>query len=246
MFARHTVTLAAVASLVLVGCSDKTTPNYIGWVPPGPPPGTTKDGGAARDGRARDAQQDTLAPDTTVSADAGQSCTGTPSTFTITGGQLNATALVSATPSLTISPGEYIYGTVQIAVERNDACATCTFSHGWTPTWGVPQSSYDCEGSAPAGKSTKTAVIDLTGPFAAGTYHLILAGALEKDCDHVMAATSSDLTVPKWGDGNDVAAWSLATLSSAASQGYVCADWLTAAGMGKSYVAAAVVQIVVQ
>jgi len=68
--------------------------------------------------------------------------------------------------------------------------------------------------------------VDLEAPEEPGTYHLILAGAAEPGAEEIASGTHwESAPAPRWGDGDDLAAWSAQRLALARSQGWVEVEW---------------------
>jgi hypothetical protein len=117
---------------------------------------------------------------------------------------------------------------------------------GATPTWGNAAGSFWCKGTYPQGSSSIVLSVNLTAPTAAGTYHIIVAGRGEFNCTQVFSGTNWAAGSAIWGDGNDIAQWSSASIATAMASGQVCADWWTASGWSKVWVAATAVRLVVK
>jgi hypothetical protein len=156
-----------------------------------------------------------------------------------TGGQIRilsgtgAFASVSdANDVLNVSPGAALNGTVQLSVlnlapAANNAVAPLIY----TPSWGEHSNSWrQINPWVPTGQSQQQAPISLTAPTTPGTYHIIFAVSWEVGGDHVASGTSwgigKDLgygwvnNYDIWNDGNDIADFNAAQLSSAQSNGW--------------------------
>jgi hypothetical protein len=156
-----------------------------------------------------------------------------------TGGQIRilsgtgAFASVSdANDVLNVSPGAALNGTVQLSVlnlapAANNAVAPLIY----TPSWGDHSNSWrQINPWVPTGQSQQQAQISLTAPTAPGTYHIIFSVSWEVGGDHVASGTSwaigKDLgygwvnNYDIWNDGNDLADFNAAQLSSAQSNGW--------------------------
>ena len=123
-------------------------------------------------------------------------------------GSLNGQRLGCANPSVTVTPGERITGSVVISV-TNTHGAHAVFPVGATPSWGTHQTSYwSIDDWAPSQVETKYFVlINLTAPSTSGTYSIWFAAGAETTLAHVMSCTHWANSAPLWNDGNDVADW---------------------------------------
>ena len=139
-------------------------------------------------------------------------------------GTLNGQRLNSVTPSLSVTPGQSISGTVHIAVQ-NDHRPGAIFPVGATPTWGDHPSSYwSIAHSAPSFSTTPYEVpVDLTAPSTPGVYAIVFAAAPETSLAHVMSATRWYSGPPRWNNGDDIAGWNASQLNFAMANGYVIA-----------------------
>ena len=137
-------------------------------------------------------------------------------------GILNGQRLNAVTPSLSVTPGQSISGTVHIAVQ-NDHRPGAIFPVGATPTWGDHQSSYwSIDHSAPSFSTTPYEVpVDLTAPSTPGVYAIAFAAAPETSLAHVMSATRWYSGPPRWDNGDDIAGWDASQVNFAMANGYV-------------------------
>ena len=139
-------------------------------------------------------------------------------------GTLNGQRLSTVTPSLSVTPGQAISGTVHIAVQ-NDHRPGAIFPVGATPTWGDHQSSYwSVDHSAPSFSTTPYEVpVALTAPSTPGVYAIVFAAAPETSLAHVMSATRWYSGPPQWNNGDDIAGWVASRVNFAMVNGYVIA-----------------------
>ena len=139
-------------------------------------------------------------------------------------GTLNGQRLSTVTPSLSVTPGQAISGTVHIAVQ-NDHRPGAIFPVGATPTWGDHQSSYwSVDHSAPSFSTTSYEVpVALTAPSTPGVYAIVFAAAPETSLAHVMSATRWYSGPPRWNNGDDIAGWDASRVNFAMTNGYVIA-----------------------
>ena len=132
------------------------------------------------------------------------------------GGSLNGQRLGCRGPSVSVSPGQTISGSISLLV-ANEHVPSAIFPVGWTPSWGDHSTSYrSIVGSAPAETATRySAPISLVAPSTPGTYSIWFAAGAETSLPHVMSCThwaSGPLgnqanAPPIWNDGNDIAEW---------------------------------------
>ena len=139
-------------------------------------------------------------------------------------GTLNGQRLSTVTPSLSVTPGQAISGTVHIAVQ-NDHRPGAIFPVGATPTWGDHQGSYwSIDHSAPSFSTTPYEVpVALTAPSTPGIYAIVFAAAPETSLAHVMSATRWYSGPPRWDNGDDIAGWDASRVNFAMANGYVIA-----------------------
>ena len=139
-------------------------------------------------------------------------------------GTLNGQRLSTVTPSLSVTPGQAISGTVHIAVQ-NDHRPGAIFPVGATPTWGDHQGSYwSIDHSAPSFSTTPYEVpVALTAPSTPGVYAIVFAAAPETSLAHVMSATRWYSGPPRWDNGDDIAGWDASRVNFAMANGYVIA-----------------------
>lgn len=167
---------------------------------------------------------------------ASQTANGIP-TASGTGGQIRIlsgtgsfASVSDASDTLTVSPGASLDGTIALSVlnlGRSDAVAPLIY----TPSWGVHSNSWQqVSGWVPTGQSQQKAQLSFTAPTTPGTYHIIFAVCWEVGGDHVASATSwgigKDLGYgwvnhyDVWDDGNDIADFNAAQISSAQQNGW--------------------------
>ncbi len=131
---------------------------------------------------------------------------------------------------LNVSSGATLNGTIELSVLNlapGDAVAPLIY----TPSWGNHSSSWkQINGWVPTGQSDQQAQMSLVAPTTPGTYHIIFAVGWETSADHVASGTSwgigKDLgygwvnNYDVWNDGNDIADFNAAQLSSAQINGW--------------------------
>ena len=142
----------------------------------------------------------------------------------LTGGTLNDQPIASASPSLTVQPGQRITGTVDLTV-HNDQSPGARFPVVATPTWGDHERSYwQVRISAPAfGSASGSARVNLTAPDIPGEYAIIFVAQAEASGGYVASATHGPSGAPRWNNGDDVANWDDSTIDFAIENGYVLA-----------------------
>ena len=158
---------------------------------------------------------------------------------------MNGKQIDNSNPSLSVTPGQTISGTVGLTVE-NDHGGHAVFVVEATPTWGDHRSSYwRLPIFVPAfGAAQEDVNINLTAPSAPGTYAIIFAAQAEFSGGYVASATHWPSGSPRWDNGDDIAGWSLSQINFAIANGYVRAP---AHGYGPdlAHFGAAAVKIIV-
>ena len=142
----------------------------------------------------------------------------------LTGGTLNGQSINTASPSITVSAGEAITGTVNLDV-HNDHFGGAVFPVEATPTWGDHERSYwRVPISVPAfGSTSGNARVNLTAPTTPGEYAIIFVAQAELSRGYVASATHWPSGSPRWDNGDDVASWDAAKIDFAIENGYVLA-----------------------
>ena len=140
----------------------------------------------------------------------------------INGGTLNGQQIDSANPSLSVTPGQSISGSVNLTVENGHG-GHAIFPVGATTTWGDHESSYwSLPIHPPAfGSSQGKVTINLTAPSISGVYAIIFAAQAETSLAHVMSGTHWASSRPRWDNGDDIAGWDASQIDFAIGNGYV-------------------------
>ena len=143
----------------------------------------------------------------------------------LTGGTLNGQRINTSSPSITVSAGAAITGTVGLDVHKDQA-ASAVFPVEATPTWGDHLLSYwRVPISVPAFSSAQgDAPVNLTAPDTPGEYAIIFVAQAELSGGYVASATHWASGRPRWDDGDDVAGWDDDTIDFAIDNGYVRAS----------------------
>ena len=140
----------------------------------------------------------------------------------INGGTLNGQRIDGANPSLSVTPGQSISGSVNLTVENGHG-GHAIFLVGATTTWGDHESSYwRLPIHPPAfGSSQGEVTINLTAPSISGAYAIIFAAQAETSLAHVMSGTHWASSGPRWDNGDDIAGWDASQIDFAIANGYV-------------------------
>ena len=140
------------------------------------------------------------------------------------GGTLNGNQIVSTNPSLRVTPGQSISGTVDLSVTNHHG-GHAILPVGATTTWGAHQTSYWRLPIRPPAFGTRRqeVSIDLTAPEQPGNYAIIFAAQAETSLGHVMSGTHWPSGGPRWDNGDDVAGWNESQVDFAIANGYVLA-----------------------
>ena len=135
---------------------------------------------------------------------------------------LNGQTIGRANPSLTVTAGQAISGTVNLTV-HNDHGSHAVFPVEATQTWGDHETSFWRVPIHPSafGSTQGNASIALTAPSTPGTYAIIFAAQAELSGGYVMSATHWPSGPPRWNNGDDVAGWSDEQIGFAITNGYV-------------------------
>jgi serine/threonine protein kinase len=145
---------------------------------------------------------------------------GTGGQIRISSGTGSFTSVSDANNTLNVSPGATLNGTIQLSVLNlgpSDAVAPLIY----TPSWGDHSSSWRLiKDWIPTGQSEQQAQVSLVAPNTPGVYHILFAVCWEIGGDHVASATTWGLGKDTWNDGNDIAEFSAAQLSSAQLNGW--------------------------
>jgi serine/threonine protein kinase len=145
---------------------------------------------------------------------------GTGGQIRISSGTGSFTSVSDANNKLNVSPGATLNGTIQLSVLNlgpSDAVAPLIY----TPSWGDHSSSWRLiKDWIPTGQSEQQAQVSLVAPNTPGVYHILFAVCWEIGGDHVASATTWGLGKDTWNDGNDIAEFSAAQLSSAQLNGW--------------------------
>jgi len=141
-------------------------------------------------------------------------------------GELNQTRLTPFAASLSVAPGAKISGQLDLAVDNTHPRSE-VFQLVEVQTWGERQTGFrQLEDRVLPGNTRHSVAVDLEAPEEPGTYHLILAGAAEPGAEEIASGTHwESAPAPRWGDGDDLAAWSAQHLALARSQGWVEVEW---------------------
>ena len=137
-------------------------------------------------------------------------------------GSLNGLQLNGSNPSVSVTPGQAISGTVNLTV-INDHDPSAVFPVEATPTWGDHQSSYWRLPIFVPGHSTvqSDVTIALTAPSIPGTYAIIFAAQAELSGGYVASGTHWPSGSPQWNNGDDIAGWNASQINFAIANGYL-------------------------
>jgi serine/threonine protein kinase len=155
---------------------------------------------------------------------------GTGGQIRILSGTGDFASVSDANNVLNVSPGATLNGTIELSVLNlgpGDAVAPLIF----TPSWGDHSSSWrQISRSVPTGQSQQQTQVSFVAPTTPGVYHIIFAVDWEVGGNHVASGTSwaigKDLgygwvnNFDVWNDGNDIADFNAAQLSSAQLNGW--------------------------
>ena len=160
-------------------------------------------------------------------------------------GSLNGLQLNGSNPSVSVTPGQAISGTVNLTV-INDHDPSAVFPVEATPTWGDHQSSYWRLPISVPGHSTvqSDVTIALTAPSIPGTYAIIFAAQAELSGGYVASGTHWPSGSPQWNNGDDIAGWNASQINFAIANGYLRAPQY-GGGLDFAHFGAAAVKIVV-
>ena len=160
-------------------------------------------------------------------------------------GSLNGLQLNGSNPSVSVTPGQAISGTVNLTV-INDHDPSAVFPVEATPTWGDHQSSYRRLPIFVPGHSTvqSDVTIALTAPSIPGIYAIIFAAQAELSGGYVASGTHWPSGSPQWNNGDDIAGWNASQINFAIANGYLRAPQY-GSGLDFAHFGAAAVKIVV-
>ena len=140
--------------------------------------------------------------------------------FLRSGGSLNGSGINTSNPSVTVSTGDSISGTIRIRVE-NDHSGSAIVPVIYTPSWGNHSSSFVTVDSwVDTGNTDLDVSVDLTAPGSPGTYFITFASAGQTAAHYVASVTAWPLGSSVWDDGNDIADLDQSDMSGALSSGY--------------------------
>ncbi len=131
---------------------------------------------------------------------------------------------------LTVAPGQCLFGELELAYTSGwPAGQPVVF--GLTPTWGDPSTAYGDvrQLASPAVGAPIDLRVNITAPRQAGSYWLVLAFRGASDAAQLFSMTADDRE-PSWGDGNEVADWSLEQIDEANTYGRTRARLLSGSG----------------
>jgi hypothetical protein len=135
-----------------------------------------------------------------------------------------------------VSAGATLKGTINLSV-LNLGPAYAVAPLIYTPSWGDNSSSWRLiKRSVPIGLSDQHAHILLVAPTTPGVYHIIFAVSWELTGDQVASMTDFNLGHSVWKDGNDIAEFNTAQLSSAQINGWAFDKNLQPTANGPGYV----------
>ena len=141
-------------------------------------------------------------------------------------GALNQTRITPFAATLTVAPGAKISGQLEVAVDNTHPRSEI-FQLVQVQTWGErPTAFREVEDRVLPGNTRHLVPVELNAPEEPGTYHLILAAAAEPGAAEIASGTHwESAPSPRWGDGDDLAAWSSQRLELAKGQGWVEVEW---------------------
>ena len=145
---------------------------------------------------------------------------GTGGQIRILSGTGDFASVSDANNTLNASPGAALNGTIELSV-LNLGPGGAVAPLIYTPSWGDHSSSWrSVSGSVPPGQSQQQAQVSLVVPTTPGVYHIIFAAGWELTGDQVASATDWPKGYNVWNDGNDIAEFTTAQLSSAQLNGW--------------------------
>jgi hypothetical protein len=152
---------------------------------------------------------------------------GTGGTLQIVSGSGSFSSVSPANKILNVYSGATLNGTVNLQTFA-EGCDFCVVPLIYTPSWGNDSTSWQLinSGIPNSGYSSQTANVSLTAPTRPGVYYIIFAFQWEIGGDHVASASNWALGYDVWNDGNDIAEFNAAQISSAQLNGYALDEWL--------------------
>ena len=167
------------------------------------------------------------------------------STLLLDGGSGTFASVSAANPTIYVSPGQALSGTVTL-IANNNIPPNCVVPLIGTPSWGENSNSWWLIHSwLPYGSSVQTANVQLSAPSQAGTYYIIFAFRGELTGAQMASATNWNVGYLVWNDGNDIADFSSTQISEAQQNGVTVVNWLYAEGYLLTYTPACAITVVV-
>ncbi|MDD1747299.1 MAG: pre-peptidase C-terminal domain-containing protein, partial [Methanomassiliicoccales archaeon] len=166
----------------------------------------------------------------TFSYESGASDYGRNSSLSITSGTGGFSSIASG-KSLMMQAGDTASGTIILHSNVSWSSSDQVPLIG-TTSWGTSSGSFfEAASDLASGTSDVEVGVSVTAPETPGTYYLIFAFRNETSAEHIASASDDALGSPVWGDGNDIASFSLAQINESRSSGRTLGNWLRIDGM---------------
>jgi len=146
--------------------------------------------------------------------------TGNNPTLRLISGIVNGQRIDASHRTVTVNRGDTISG--DLMLQYSSYWGSASVILGATAMWGDRKKNFVDLAPlfTPAENQPRRAHIMFTAPETRGTYHIVVAFAAEGNVEDFMSGTNWRLPEPIWNDGNDIADWSPAQLTQAASRGW--------------------------
>lgn len=171
---------------------------------------------------------------------------GGSSSLLLVSGTLAGQSVSAANHVISVNPGVAITGQFTVQINSTFGAGT-TMSMGVTPTWGNQSSSYTDLGgfTTPVTGLTRAIDVSLTAPTTPGTYYIIAGFRDESSAAYVMSCTTTATGSPFWNNGDDIANWSPAAITTANTAGTTYVDYYNLGSSVPRYVPATAIVVVV-
>lgn len=160
---------------------------------------------------------------------------------------LNGILIDTSDPSLSVSAGANVSGTLLIEVQRPNTSPGNVVPVGYTSSWGTHSSSYTTVASStPGGTVSYSVPINFSAPSTPGTYYLIFSSRPEMNLGWVMSQTNWTMGSMSWNDGYDIADVTEPQAVDALTTGYLILGMLEGGIYKPTYYGITYVKIIVE